>query len=286
METMTACMTVVRAPFGRGAVDERGRGRDHRAGWSRVGLEAADEAAVLDGFCGRLVAGGVPLWRVATGAELLHPLLDARGCRWLRGQGIVKEDYARDGRSPRRTRSGWRARSTPRPQPNGDGELRRRLDGDYRRGEFPLLDRFQDEGSTDYLAFAVGYGGRLQLGEMQGLAVLVPDRPAGRLRATPRSTSCAGCRRALALAYKSISRVETAGTLMATYLGDDAGRRVLDGAIVRGMAETVRAVLWYSDLEGFTRIADTAPATELIGLLNDYADAVVSTHPRPWRRRC
>ena len=42
-------------------------------------------------------------------------------------------------------------------------------------------------------------------------------------------------------------------------------------------AETVRAVLWYSDLEGFTRIADTAGADELIALLNDYAEAVVGS---------
>ena len=42
-------------------------------------------------------------------------------------------------------------------------------------------------------------------------------------------------------------------------------------------AETVRAVLWYSDLEGFTRIADEEPAAELIALLNDYAEAVVDS---------
>ena len=81
----------------------------------------------------------------------------------------------------------------------------------------------------------------------------------------------------LALAFKSIIAVETAGTLMATYLGEDAGRRVMSGAINRGVAETVRAVLWYSDLEGFTRIADNEPAAELIGLLNDYAEAVVGS---------
>ena len=64
---------------------------------------------------------------------------------------------------------------------------------------------------------------------------------------------------------------------MATYLGEDAGRRVLAGAIDRGVAETVRAVLWYSDLEGFTRIADEEPAAELMALLNDYAEAVVDS---------
>ena len=61
----------------------------------RQGLTTGDEGAVLDGFCGLLLEGGVPLRRVATGADVLHPLLDARGCRWLRGLGIVKEDYSR-----------------------------------------------------------------------------------------------------------------------------------------------------------------------------------------------
>jgi adenylate cyclase len=80
---------------------------------------------------------------------------------------------------------------------------------------------------------------------------------------------------ALALACKAIGAVETAQTLVATYLGQDAGRRVLQGAIARGVAETVRAVLWYSDLEGFTRVADTAPGETLIAFLNAYAEIVV-----------
>ena len=62
--------------------------------------------------------------------------------------------------------------------------------------------------------------------------------------------------------------------------GGFAGRLNLDGlagAIARGLTETVRAVLWYSDLEGFTRIADTAPSDALLALLNDYAEAVVTS---------
>ena len=242
----------------------------------RVGLEAADEAAVLDGLCGRLVAAGVPLWRAATGAELLHPLLDARGCRWVRGQGIVKEDYSRDGSDFRDDEEWLRSPFYVLANTPGDGELRRRLDGSYRRGEFPLLDRFQDDGSTDYLAFAVSYSGRLQFGELQGLLCsFQTDRQGGfddaEIELLRRLATV------LALTFKSIIAVETAGTLMATYLGEDAGRRVMAGAINRGVAETVGAVLWYSDLEGFTRIADHEPAPELIGLLNDYAEVVVAS---------
>jgi adenylate cyclase len=43
---------------------------------------------------------------------------------------------------------------------------------------------------------------------------------------------------------------------------------------VRGIAERIDAVVWFSDLRGFTRITDTAP--EQVILLNDYADVIVS----------
>jgi adenylate cyclase len=64
-------------------------------------------------------------------------------------------------------------------------------------------------------------------------------------------------------------------TLMETYLGRDAARRVLSGRIVRGIAERIDAVVWFSDLRGFTRITDAAPDV-VIPLLNDYADAILS----------
>src|SRR5437588_8106956 len=78
-----------------------------------------------------------------------------------------------------------------------------------------------------------------------------------------------------ALAIKSVSLARMTGTLMETYLGRGAGRRVLGGRIVRGIAERIDAVVWFSDLRGFTRITDTAPE-QVIPLLNDYFDAIVS----------
>ena len=80
----------------------------------------------------------------------------------------------------------------------------------------------------------------------------------------------------LALAIKCASLARIAGTLVEVYLGRDAGQRVLKGRISRGVAERIHAVLWYSDLRGYTSITDTAPPGEIIPLLNDYADAVIS----------
>jgi class 3 adenylate cyclase len=49
----------------------------------------------------------------------------------------------------------------------------------------------------------------------------------------------------------------------------------LRGGIVRGLAERIDAVVWFSDLRGFTRNTDTAPE-QVIPLRNDYFDAIVS----------
>ena len=70
-------------------------------------------------------------------------------------------------------------------------------------------------------------------------------------------------------------------TLMETYLGRDAGQRVLSGRIVRGIAEQIDAVVWFSDLRGFTRISDTAPE-EVMSLLNDYSDVIISGIEGAW----
>ena len=79
----------------------------------------------------------------------------------------------------------------------------------------------------------------------------------------------------LALAIKSVALARMTRTLMETYLGRDAGQRVLSGRIVRGISERIDAVIWFSDLRGFTRITDAAPE-QVIPLLNDYADVIVS----------
>ena len=79
----------------------------------------------------------------------------------------------------------------------------------------------------------------------------------------------------LALAFKAAALARMIGILMEIYLGRDAGLRVLSGRILRGVTERIDAAIWFSDLRGFTRITDTSPE-QIIPLLNDYADVVVS----------
>jgi adenylate cyclase len=49
---------------------------------------------------------------------------------------------------------------------------------------------------------------------------------------------------------------------------------VLTGQIRRGSGETIRAVIWMSDIRGFTTLSDRLPRDALIALLNGYFDCV------------
>ena len=127
---------------------------------------------------------------------------------------------------------------------------------------------------TDYVAIISRFAAEGVIGEMDGVysswATGAPDGFSdGQIAALERIVPY------LALAIKSVSLARMTRTLMETYLGRDAGQRVLSGRIVRGIAERIDAVVWFSDLRGFTRITDTAPE-QVIPLLNDYSDVIVS----------
>src|SRR5690606_37054600 len=59
-----------------------------------------------------------------------------------------------------------------------------------------------------------------------------------------------------------------------TYLGADAGRRVLDGLVRRGDGVTIAAALMFSDLRGFTQMTETLPREQVLETLNQYFDAM------------
>ena len=102
---------------------------------------------------------------------------------------------------------------------------------------------------------------------------------------TPSSPCWSGCSRSScsrsAAVGQRLHRPGAAGDLSrrATPPG-----RVLAGNIVRGRTDTIRAVIWYSDLQGFTRLSDTLPRAEILALLNEYVEPVVEAVDRRRRR--
>jgi adenylate cyclase len=132
------------------------------------------------------------------------------------------------------------------------------------------------EGTTDYVAYCTRLGGAAVVGPMDCIfSSWTTDRRGGfhdgALEVLDHVVPC------VAGAILGVSLGRIADALVETYLGRDAGRRVLRGSIERGVAEHIRAVLWFSDLKGFTRLVDTVAPELVIPMLNDYADAVVSS---------
>jgi adenylate cyclase len=245
-----------------------------RGAIERDALEGRTEVEILTALCERLERGGMPLMRASVAHDLLDPTFGARGVRWLRGQGGVEEVFKRSDDAV--VNDSWMRSPFYALVEGGENRLRRRLDATYRRGEFPLVDALQDQGATDYVAFATPVAESVRLGEGQGIvSSWTTAVPGGFSDAdTELLTSMLPT---LALAFMLLTANRIARTAVTTYLGHDAGRRVLEGNIVRGRATPITAVVWYSDLVGFTRITDSIDPAALLELLNDYAEAQVES---------
>jgi adenylate cyclase len=157
---------------------------------------------------------------------------------------------------------------------SGENALRRHLAAGA-PADFPALAQARDEGVTDYLALVHRFADEGVIGEMDCVYSSWATDAAkgfeeGGVTALKRLVPF------LKLAVKSAALARMAGTLAETYLGRDPGRQVMSGRIARGVAEKISAVLWYSDLHGYTHLSDTMPPEQIIPLLNDYADVVVS----------
>jgi adenylate cyclase len=240
----------------------------------RASLDGADATAVLAGACERLVAAGVPLMRAALASDMLDPSFDSVGVRWTRGKGAVQEAFLRT--TDAEADPEWLASPFHVLVAGRDDRLRRRLDHSYRPGEFPVLDEFRERGATDYVAMIVRLGEGMWLGDTRGVVgSWLSDAPRGFPDGAIDLVAQVLPPLATMFLWRSMQR--SARTLMTTYLGSDAAERVLAGNVVRGRAECIRAVVWYSDLVGFTRIADAHGAKVVLAMLNDYAEALVES---------
>ena len=236
-----------------------------------AGLRGAEPTELLETTAEALAGAGLQLQRAFMAYRTLHPLHSGYGFVWRRG-GVVVEEEA------------FRRSQEPLPDflespiyyilKHRLFSFRVRLD---RKAEvdFPIFAAFRAEGATEYFArtFAFPAPGQEPEEANQGVVVTwTTDRPGGfsgaeigvmeRLLPT------------LALAIRSTSGQRIAESLLCTYIGQDAGRRVLSGEIDRGALRRQRAVVLFQDLRGFTGHADSAAPEDMVEALNAYLDAM------------
>lgn len=246
--------------------------------WSWVtnaGLEGAAESDLLREFCERAVREGIPLSRALVIVDTLHPVYEGRVFRW-RSEPSEESEVVEYGRTsqPGEAADNWRKSPFFHMLQTGQSVMRRRLLEDG-ADEFPVFRELYDAQQTDWMALIHRFKPGTAIGEMDCIySSWVTDAPGGwdtsQIYALKRLVP------SLKLAIKSASLNRIAETLVQTYLGRDAGRRVLGGRIERGVADRIEAALWFSDLRSYTRITGAAPPETIIPLLNDYADAIIS----------
>ena len=252
----------------------------------REGIRGATAAVLFDGLCQRLVMAGVPLWRGFIGMPTLHPQWGGYSYTWRRDLNAIEPSQFERGyeyeqillNSP----FGHLIRQVENSGQEGDPwqYLRRRLTGPEARLDFPVLKELAAAGAADYFAEVVRFGADGDPSHGTGIGYsFATDRPEGfndddlvLLRAVLPAVS---------LAMMTHAGHRIASGLLEAYLGGDAGGRVHAGAVERGSVESVRAVIWYADIRGFTTIADTTPGLVVIELL----DAIFETLTASLRSR-
>ena len=210
-----------------------------------------------------LVENGLPLWRLRLLIRTLNPQLFGMGYTWQRGVGEITESQM-----PHEGLQSEQYLNSPFALIiDGQGGVRRRLEGSNPQLDFPILEDLLAEGATDYVAMPLRFSDGLI-----NIITLVSDAPGGF------STDDLG------LLYEILPNLGrqleahaqrlSSLTLLKTYLGRNAGERVMSGLVRRGDGEELHAVIWFSDLRNSTSLAETLPRDEYLAALNQYFDSV------------
>lgn len=245
------------------------------AGWlMQRGLKGATEIELLTGFCEACRRSGLQLSRGMALMDTLHPVFEGRVFRWDSTE-VIEPVFEYGSSNEGIDAENWLKSSFHYLQTKQLPEVRRRI-GHGDPADFYTLGAMKEAGITDFVAFAHPFEDAGTIGDMDyffaHFATAEKDGfPESTIETLRRLVP------SLALAIKCTALGRIARTIAEVYLGKDAAEHVLRGKITRGKTERISAALWFSDLANYTRISDRAEPDEIIPMLNDYADAVISS---------
>jgi adenylate cyclase len=210
-----------------------------------------------------LTAAGVPIDRLTVLVMTLHPTIAGRQFRWRpdAGASVGELSFA--------VQSSAAFRSSPLAVVAREKtEFRRRLDDSLQPGAFGILDDLRKEGFTDYFCAPLVF----TTGEMHGVT-FATRAPVGFTDAHLHAMRSISKPLARIAEIFALRRVAT--TLLNTYVGHDSGARILQGRITRGDVELLPAVIWFSDLRGFTEMSSRCAPGAILDVLNELFDCQV-----------
>jgi adenylate cyclase len=144
--------------------------------------------------------------------------------------------------------------------------LRRRVDVADSELDFSILHDLKAEGATDYFALPI----KSSFGTNY-MVTYVTDRVDG--FTSQEISDLTRVSQRLPLLADLYMQRRIARNILNAYLGPNTGPKVLDGQIRRGTGEEITAVIWSSDLRGFTERSDRLAGSQVIAMLNAVFDA-------------
>ena len=230
-------------------------------------LSAPDIVNMFEGLCNRLYGIGIPVARARLIWPTLHPLFQAETILWKRNAGTEFEQFHHENTdSP-----AWKRSPMKHMIEHEITVLRRNLDGPEELLDFEILQDVKEQGFTDYLVVSTAFSNSANSAQAKTRGIYVTwcaDRPGG--FSNKEIESLQKIQRRFAVACKTAIQTRISNNIVETYLGEQAGKRVLSGEIKRGDGSITNAVVWYSDLRNSTAMADTMPGDEYLKLLNEY----------------
>jgi len=133
---------------------------------------------------------------------------------------------------------------------------------------FTILDELREDGVTEYIAFILPWGKADGCETEERYASSWATKAPGGF-SDEHMDLLHKLIGPFGLAIMTAGMLKIGGSIIETYLGRDAGWRVLRGENQRGSMEIIDAVLWNCNIRGFTATADWMPWNELINMLND-----------------
>lgn len=237
---------------------------DPLAAWLLTDLHRPNaEIDFFEEFCQRLTHEGIQIGRAFCGLLSLHPLFVSRNFIWRPETGAIVRSNEYGVAS-----TDFYYQSPVYLIHQGASEVRQRLDVDEDLLEFDIWREARSDGMTDYIALPLCHS----TGEINVLSF------ATRRRAGFSADNIARLKDLLpliALRMELLNSYFATNSLLSTYLGEAAARRVLAGTIHRAEGETLQAAIYFCDLRGFTSLSDRLEAEEIIETLDDYFDCMI-----------
>ncbi|MCA0422002.1 MAG: adenylate/guanylate cyclase domain-containing protein [Proteobacteria bacterium] len=234
----------------------------------KAAIDGRSERGLTNGIGRRLVAMGVPVDRISMGSEVLDPVLRSRQFIWRADEGTEKYLHER-GLSET---DAWQKSILHHMIQQDLHTVHMRLD-DEEAQRFTLLPELLERGYQDYYARIIPYGMMAEMGGNMRMTATFATRRAEGFSAEHLALIEAVLP-TFALAYLARTSLRMTHRVLETYLGEVPAKSVLSGQIARGQAQSLEAVIWMSDLSGFTRTTEPMEHLTILEYLNAHAEVV------------